>query len=172
MKIYSNNIKNGKFDDVIGHLGNEIKNNKPTHSFHLAWSEVPAHTQSLALIFMDHDAIPVCGFSWIHWLVANIDPALRELKENISLEGKLLEGVNSWASKFLPSNWQLSKEEATSFGGCAPPDQPHDYTIELYALDKKLDLERGFFMNELMKKMSGHILDKATLEVLYNNKKS
>jgi Raf kinase inhibitor-like YbhB/YbcL family protein len=171
MKITSNNIINGYFTDNIGHRGTHfLKNIMPNHSFHLAWKNLPAHTQSLALVFIDHDAIPVCGFSWIHWLVANIDPTLKELPENASATLNLLEGINSWNSDVIPAEWHLNKEEATAFGGCAPPDKEHLYTIELYALDKQLELPSGFMMNELLKAMKGHVLDKATLEALYKTK--
>ena len=170
MKIQSRNITEGRFDKSMGHLGGEIyKGRMPTRSFQLSWHELPANTKSLALIFIDHDAIPVCGFSWIHWTVANIDPAQQALAENASAAGGLLEGVNSWASGILPEAWKLTPEEATRYGGCAPPDQPHLYTIELYALDKKLALQKGFFMNELIHAMSGHVLEKATLSATYNN---
>ena len=169
MRIHSNNIKNGVFDNSVGRLGGNLRGVKPTHSFHLAWSDLPEKTLSLALIFIDHDAIPVCGFSWIHWTVANIDPALGELHEGASAQGGLLEGVTSWVSGILPEAWKLSHEEATGYGGCAPPDKPHTYTIELYALDKKLQLTRGFFMNELIHAMTGHVLENAVLSAKYNN---
>ena len=171
MKLRSNSINNGYFDDQFGHRGSQfLKDKKPSRSFHLAWEDVPQGSESLALVFIDHDAIPVCGFSWIHWTVANIDPALGELPENASIDMDLLEGVTSWNSGILPEAWYLDKEDATGFGGCAPPDQTHQYTIEVYALDTKLDLEQGFFLNELLKKMEGHILAKASLHGLYKTK--
>lgn len=171
MKITSNSIVNSYFKDEIGHHGSQfLKNIMPNYSFHLAWEDLPPGTQSLALTFIDHDAIPVCGFTWIHWLVANIDPSLKELPENASASMNLLEGVNSWNSGIIPKEWHLNKEEATSFGGCAPPDKEHLYTVVLYALDTQLALSPGFTMNELLKAMKGHVLDEATLEALYKAK--
>ncbi len=94
MKIFSNNIKNGYFDDKMGNRGEQFVSGEiSNYSFHLGWSDLPKGTQSLALIFLDHDAIPVCGFSWIHWTVANIDCSLSELPENASLTMNLLEPV-------------------------------------------------------------------------------
>ncbi len=171
MKIYSNNIINGHFTDNVGHHGSHFINNvMPNYSFHLAWQDVPPDTKSLALTFIDHDAIPVCGFTWIHWLVADIDPKLHALPENASATIELVEGVNSWGSGIIPEDWRLTKEEATMYGGCAPPDQDHLYTIELYALDTKLNFSRGFMMNDLLKAMKNHILDTAILEAWYRTK--
>lgn len=171
MKITSNNIINEYFTDNVGHRGTHFfKEVMPNYSFHLAWQDVPLNTKSLALVFLDHDAIPVCGFTWVHWLVANIDPTLNELPENASATMKLLEGVNSWNSGIIPKEWYLEKDDASGYGGCAPPDQEHLYTIELYALDTQLTLSPGFTMNALLKAMKGHILDKATLEAWYKTK--
>ena len=171
MKIRSNSIINGYFKNEIGHHGVQFhKEIKPSYSFHIAWEDLPTDTASLALIFVDHDAIPVCGFTWIHWTVANIAPSLKELPENASVNMDLLEGVTSWNSGIIPEKWKLNEIDATGFGGCAPPDKDHLYTIELYALDKQLTLSRGFPMNELLKSMNGHVLDKCTLEALYKTK--
>jgi len=171
MKINSTSIVNGYFKDDIGHRGSSfLKGKKPNYSFQLSWENLPKNTLSLALIFMDHDAIPVCGFSWIHWTVANIDPALKELPENASVDLNLLEGMTSWSSGIIPEEWRLSKEEDAGFGGCAPPDQEHLYTVEVYALDKKLALSRGFMMNDLLKAMKGHVLEKCVLEAMYKTK--
>lgn len=171
MKIKSNSIIHGHFNDNIGHRGTHFfKEIKPNYSFHLAWEDLPKDTVSLALTFIDHDAIPVCGFTWIHWTVANIDPALNELPENASVNLNLLEGVTSWSSGIISKDWRLNKEDDVGFGGCAPPDRSHLYTIELYALDTKLNLPRGFFMNDLLKAMKGHVLDTCTLEALYKTK--
>ena len=171
MKIYSNNIHNGYIDDAMGKRGQQfIQGKKPSRSFHLAWEDLPPSTISLALIFTDEDAIPVCGFTWIHWTVANIDPVLDELPENASEHLNLLEGVTSWSSGIIPEDWRINKADDAGFGGCAPPDKEHLYTIELYALDKKLMLSQGFFMNDLLKAMKGHVLDKCILEALYKTK--
>jgi Raf kinase inhibitor-like YbhB/YbcL family protein len=163
MKIYSNSIVNGYFDPKFGKHGTQFFKNMPSRSFHLAWDDLPVNTKSLALVFIDHDAITPMGFTWIHWVVANIDPALTELPENASVEQNLLQGVNSWRSPLLPEADRLTREEASHFGGCAPPDQPHRYTIKLYALNTLLDLKPGFPLNELLHTVEGHVLDKAKI---------
>jgi len=170
VKIYSKNIINGYLEDRFGKHETQILTSKEYNpSFHLAWSDLPKDTESMALIFLDYDAIPVCGFPWIHWTVANIDPKLKELPENASMEMKLLEGVTSWNSGLLSKEHRLDKEDATGYGGCAPPDQAHRYTIYMYALNKKLNLSRGFYANELLKAMDGYILDQATLHCMYRS---
>ena len=44
----------------------------PVVNFPIAVSDVPAGTETLAIAFIDYDAIPVGGFPWIHWTVANL----------------------------------------------------------------------------------------------------
>lgn len=172
MNIYSKSIIDGYLEDRFGHRGDQfIKGtNVSSRSFHLGWENLPQNTQSLAIIFIDHEAIPVCGFSWIHWTVANIDPNLKELPENASIEMDLLEGVTSWNAPIAPEEWRLTRDDAIGYGGCAPPDKDHRYLIKVYALDKKLDLQRGFYTNELLTAMEGHILAKAVLPAYYRVK--
>lgn len=170
MKITSNNIVNGYLDDKFGFRGSQFIGQKPSRSFHIAWSDLPEKTQTLALVFVDYDAVPVCGFPWTHWIVANIDPTLGSLPENASLDMNLLEGVTSWNSPLLSKESRLSREEATGYGGCAPPDKTHHYTLYVYALDSKLDLQRGFYLNEFLNALEGHVLDSAKLAALYNTK--
>ena len=43
--------------------------------------------------------------------------------------------------------------------------------MHVYALDKKLNLQNGFLMNEMFKQMEGHILDQYTLKFKYQLKK-
>lgn len=52
----------------------------------------------------------------------------------------------------------------------APPDKAHTYETHVYALDTTVDLENGFFMNELYHAMDGHILAEYTLKGTYPNK--
>ncbi len=165
MHIYSNSIVDGYLKDEFGKRG--VCNKKPIRSFHVGWNDLPSNTQSLALVFVDHDAIPVCGFSWIHWTVANIDPSLNELPENASINMNLIEGVSSWASKLLHDDWRLSLEDAIGYGGCAPPDKDHRYSITMYAINTKLDLTRGFYLNELLRQIDGNILEQKTIEAIY-----
>lgn len=168
MKLYSNNIHQGYLDDVCGHRGGPMfKNKKPTHSFHLGWKALPVGTKTLALVFIDYDAIPVCGFPWIHWTVANIDPIPGELTENASVTQSLLEGVTSWSSGLLPEEWKLAQDEDMGYGGCAPPDKTHVYQVEVYALDTFLALKRGFYLNELLHAIEGHVLEKTALKFRY-----
>ncbi len=176
MKVFSQNISDNYLQDPFGHRGQEFIKSKPSRSFHIAWSDLPEGTESLALIFIDYEAVPVCGFPWIHWTMANIDPSIGELPENFSVQNKanrsskFIEGVTSWNSKLLPKEWFLEKEEATGYGGAAPPDGTHLYTVNLFTLDTSLALKRGFFMNELLEKMEGHILAQASLKMFYKSK--
>ena len=48
-----------------------------------------------------------------------------------------------------------------------PPDKDHKYRVVIYALDKKLDLKKVFFLFELYEKMEGHILGESVLEGIY-----
>lgn len=171
MKIFSAGIRQDHyFEDRFGSGGTQFIKGKPSRSFPIAWKNLPQGTQTLALTCIDYDAVPVCGFPWIHWTIANIDPQVEGLPENASLEQRLLEGVTSWGSRLLPEGRRLTQEEATGFGGCSPPDRPHRYTIEVYALDKPLLLERGFYLNELIKAMEGAVLNQAVLYGWYKPK--
>lgn len=49
-----------------------------------------------------------------------------------------------------------------------PPDADHVYTLRIFALDTELDIENGFDMNVMFRKMRGHILAQAELEGLYS----
>ncbi|MGL4337725.1 MAG: YbhB/YbcL family Raf kinase inhibitor-like protein [Turicibacter sp.] len=164
--LTSTGIINGVIQPQYGFNGGIIgKDDMPTLSLPLDIHHPPKGTQSFALVLIDHDSIPVCGFSWIHWTLANLSTI--NLVENASvLGGDFIQGVNSWASPLLTPH--LTREEASYYGGMAPPDKAHLYTIECYALDCFLDLDNGFYLNELYHEMKGHILDKCCLEGHYD----
>ena len=112
----------------------------------LRWSEPPAGTQSLALIFDDVDAP---AGTWVHWVMFNIPAGTRSLSEDASTDpivaGLGTGGSNSWGN--------------LCYGGpCPPQGGPHRYTFRLYALDAVLDLDAGVSRVELDKAMEGHIL--------------
>ncbi|MGV3009910.1 YbhB/YbcL family Raf kinase inhibitor-like protein [Streptococcus thoraltensis] len=129
-------------------------------SFPFEIIDLPENTVSLAWTFTDIDAIPVCGFEYIHWVVANASPEKTKIAEDFASQDKEhLKGSNSLTSKFMDKDFgDLSK---TYIGPC-PPDKDHLYTLTAYALDKELDLKEGFFLNELRHAMNGHILAQAS----------
>ncbi len=151
----------GKYADAT-----DMMQNIPIRSIPIAWSRIPVGTISLALVMLDHDAIPVCGFSWIHWTVLNIDPSRNELAENASRNDvDLIQGKNSLASRQVCG--ELLESVTNFYSGPRPPDKEHEYEITVYALDSMLNLRNGFWLNELLHLMHGHILDSASLYGVY-----
>lgn len=168
MKIYSHNVKDGYLDLAFGNNTpntNDIVNGINLKSFHIAWEDLPENTKSIALVFDDPDAIPVCGFCWIHWGVINIDPQLMCLEEDTSrLQPNLIQSKTSWSSPLLGNE---SDANFSGYGGCAPPDKTHTYQITVYALDTMLDLKPGYWINEFYQASEGHILATACLKMKY-----
>jgi hypothetical protein len=112
-------------------------------------NDVPPKAQSLALIMDDPDA-PMG--TWVHWLVWNIDPKIKEIAEN-SVPADAIEGLTSFGK--------------TGYGGPCPPSGTHRYFFKLYALDKKIDLTSKSKKDDLEKTIQGHIIDQAELVGLY-----
>ncbi|MCF0217919.1 MAG: YbhB/YbcL family Raf kinase inhibitor-like protein [Malacoplasma sp.] len=174
MKAFSKNI------DANGYMHQDFGGNckKPDHfmdgnnvySFHIGWSEIPINTKSIAIFYFDYDSIPVCGFPFLHWAVANIDPNIKELNENASvlMQDTLIQGKNSTYSPLFSQDHKPNLSLKTQlFVGSAPPNCDHIYTVKVYAVNKMLDLKNGFFVNELMNQLSGNVLDKAEFKFIY-----
>lgn len=165
MVVTSTGIINGVIQDKYGGRGTQFNDNEiPTYSLPFKVDEAPEKTVSFAVILEDKDSYPVTGgFVWIHWLAANITRC--ELKENESQTSHdFVQGCNSWTS--IQGN-QQSRELSCFYGGMTPPDQDHIYELHVFALDSMLDLQTGFYLNELYHKMEGHILEQCTLKGVY-----
>ncbi len=141
-------------------IGNNSYAGYPITSFPIVITEVPEQAVSLALALVDYDSVPVCGFTWIHWLACNISAKISYIPENASQNEaiKMLQGQNSAASKFIGA---ADPKLIYRYIGPCPPDQDHDYHLTVYALDKFLDLKEGFYLNEFYKAMTDHILIKS-----------
>ena len=113
-------------------------------------SGVSPEAQSLVLIFDDPDA-PAGTFT--HWTVWNIDPKIKEIKENNVPEGAI-EGMTDFGR--------------SGYGGPCPSSGLHRYTFRLYSLDKKLDLGAGARRAALEEAMNGHVLEEAKLIAPYS----
>ena len=113
---------------------------------------VPQGTKSLALIFDDKDAP---GGSYVHWILWNIPPGTKVIKEN-SVPEEAVQGKNDF--------------KKNSYGGPCPPTRPHRYLFNLYALDVRLNLGPTSSKAALEKEMQGHILGQAQLTGTYKRK--
>lgn len=155
MKVTSTGVKNGIISKEYGGRGNQFnENGVPNYSLPFQVEGAPEGTVSLALVLEDKDACPVTGFVWIHWLAANITRF--EIKENESCSAKdFIQGCNSFVSI---QGGEQSRELSSFYSGMTPPDKDHVYELHIFALDCMLELENGFWLNELYQKMEGHIL--------------
>lgn len=152
MKITSKGIVNGIILDKYGKHGEGV-------SLPFKIEDYPSNTVCFALIMEDYDAIPVCGFDFLHWAVVNFTQD--EFADNESKTNKsLIQGINSRYKA-------LGIEAAHGWTGCAPPDKEHEYELHVFALDSKLDIKDGFFINELHHKLEGHILEEAVIKGIY-----
>lgn len=167
MKVTSTGIVNGIIDPKYGKYGDTFnENGVPTYSLPFTIEGAPSGTVSYAVVLEDKDAYPVSGgFAWIHWMAANITRT--DIKENESqTAADFVQGANSWTSM---QGGQQSVALSSFYGGMAPPDAPHLYELHVYALDTKLEVANSFLLNELYKKMDGHILAEYTLKGTYNS---
>jgi len=104
---------------------------------------IPRGTKSLALILDDMDAP---RGSYVHWILWNIDPGVKEIRENWVPEGAV-QGLNDF--------------KKNHYGGPCPPRRAHRYVFRMYALDTRLDLRPQSIKADLERAMKGHILAQA-----------
>lgn len=108
---------------------------------------VPENAKSLELIMDDPDATR--GVTFTHWLVWNIDPNTKIIKQGSKSPGSI-EGMTDFGR--------------IGYGGpCPPPGKPHRYFFKLYALKEKLDLPEGSSKTDLEKEIQKHLIEKAEL---------
>jgi hypothetical protein len=156
----------GRIMDKYGIKSMENIQGVPQRSLPYHWEGVPAGTKSFALVMQDYDNCPDEGFSWLHWLVADIPGDVTTLAEDASRQdATLIQGTNSWSMPYGPYA-EINGELTIGYGGPAPERQ-HLYQTKLFALDQVLGLEKGFFYNELLQKIEGHILAESVLTGSY-----
>lgn len=146
MKLESTSFKNGAV--IPRKYGYKNENVNPL----LEIKDVPNEAKSLVLIMDDPDAMGAVGKIWVHWLVWNIDPNTKQIKEN-SIPENSIQGKTDFGE--------------IAYGGPAPPDKEHVYIFKLYALDSELDLKEGSTKNQLEEAMKNHIISEARLQGRY-----
>lgn len=118
----------------------------------LHWTDVPAGTQSFALIVEDVDA-PSGVFT--HWIVFNIPGITRQWNQDLTKLPVIRQGNNSWG-------------HSAYNGPCPPPtNKIHHYTFTLYALSSTLDLTSGVSAEQLRAALRRYTLGEATLTGIY-----
>ena len=120
-------------------------NVQPAFSF----ENVPGTARSLALLFHDVDvALDGSPEDGLHWTVWNIPPDAGGLPEGGLPAGAVL-GRN------------VENRNAYLGPGAPPGPRYHHYVFELFALDCELELPSTAGRMELLRAMTGHIVDKA-----------
>ncbi|WP_254839082.1 YbhB/YbcL family Raf kinase inhibitor-like protein [Natronomonas marina] len=144
-------ISSPAFDDggpIPDRYGYTAENVNPP----LSIAGVPDGTVSLLLLVDDPDAVEPAGHIWDHWLVWDVPPDTEEIPEDWDAEGAV-EGQNDYGEQ--------------GYGGPNPPDGEHTYRFRLYALDAELGLPPSATRDDVADAVTGHIVEKATLEGTY-----
>jgi len=116
----------------------------------LMWYDPPENTETFVLISDDPDA-PMG--TWVHWVVYNIPPEIREFPKNIPsdpvMDGGSIQGITDFGT--------------SGYGGPCPPSGTHRYFFKIYALDTTLPLGEGASKKDVVNAMKGHILAKGQI---------
>jgi Raf kinase inhibitor-like YbhB/YbcL family protein len=194
MKLWSDSFKNGaaipgEFAFAVRDPATKVRlssNKNP----HLAWSDVPAGTESLVLLCIDGDA-PTDGTNvnkegatlpasmpradFYHWSLVDIPTARSsiaagEFSKEVTPKGKpaatlapMRNGINDYTAWFAGDKDMAG--DYYGYDGPCPPwndERTHHYIFRLYALDTaRLPLEGRFTCQDVLQAMRGHILDEA-----------
>jgi Raf kinase inhibitor-like YbhB/YbcL family protein len=120
-------------------------------SFPLSWTAGPAETRSYVLIVEDPDSKPPSAVPVVHWLAWNIPAGVTSLREGLQKQDRLED----------PPGLRQGPGSggAVGYRGPRPPagDGPHHYHIQVFALDRQLDLPAGTNRDEVLAAMKGHV---------------
>jgi Raf kinase inhibitor-like YbhB/YbcL family protein len=164
---------------------------------HLAWSDLPEGTRSLALVCCDPDApsrpddvnregvtvsadLPRVDF--FHWALVDLAPGEAPLQEGefsdgVTIGGKSVadgprgtrQGANGYTQWFGGDPDMAGTY--TGYDGPGPPwndERVHRYRFTLYALDvERCAVEGSFTAEDLLAAIEGHVLGQATVEGRY-----
>lgn len=199
MQLESHDLKSGTpipGEFAFGVPGNPVELSSNLNP-HLFWSGVPSGTRSFALTFIDLD-VPSKGddvnrsgrevpadlprVEFVHWLVANIPPEIREIargscSDGVTKRGKRnphgppdsVQGRNDYTDWFA-SDDDMSGDYFGYDGPCPPWNDSiiHRYCLTVCALDvAHLELATGFTLPELRSAINGHVLAEASIQCTY-----
>jgi len=164
---------------------------------HLAWGDVPEGTESFAIVCYDPE-VPSVGddvnqedrtvpvdlprTTFFHWVVLDLPPNLREVREGlhslgITPGGKTSEttpdggvcGINDYTDWF--ANDAKMKGNYYGYDGPAPPwndERIHAYHFTVFALNiRSLGMHGSFSGHKAMRALRSHVLTQASIVGLY-----
>lgn len=143
MRLISSAFKNGApIPSVYTCDGKNI--NPP-----LEIKDVPQGAKSLVLIVDDPDVPSFVRKDqmWVHWVIYDMPPGTRILKENTTPPG--IQGTGTGNEQH--------------YEGPCPPDREHRYFFKLYALTGFLKLKPGATKEQVEAAMEGQVLEKTEL---------
>ncbi len=157
----------GRLKDIYGAKPGGPANSR---SFPFTWTGLPAGTTAIAVVMDDPDARLVLAASgikadaFLHWVAADIDPALGGLPDNAVATVPMTLGRNGTGRPVYT---------APTPPGDIPRDTTrvriHVYRLKVYALSKPTGLKPGFTLGELMAAIKDTTLAVAELDVSYSN---
>jgi hypothetical protein len=120
----------------------------------VAWTDVPAGTQSFVLTIFDRHPV---AHNWLHWCIINLPASMRELTEGASgVRERMSEGSLEIRNSYGDAG----------YGGPNPPRHsgPHNYEITVYALSTpSLPLGPLASSEECLDAMKRHVLARASV---------
>jgi len=117
----------------------------------LAWSGVSYDAQALALVVDDPDAP---GGTYVHWVVANIDP----------MSGGVEEGATPDAGMQI-----VNSSGDTSYAGPCPPSGTHHYRFTVYELSHRVDVTADSSLDEVFAAIDDVSVGEGTLTGTYQH---
>lgn len=200
MKLRSNSFNDGDFLPIQYAFGKrsaegqiDLSDNRNPH---LAWSDLPPGTGSIAILCIDSDVptkpddvnqvgrvvpaeLPRTDFS--HWVLIDLAPdatvAEGAFCDGVTAKGKdgpegpqgSRQGINDYTGWFA-SDPEMAGDYYGYDGACPPFNDSivHHYRFTVYALDvDRLGMEGKFAAGDVQAAMEGHVLDEASMVAKY-----
>jgi Raf kinase inhibitor-like YbhB/YbcL family protein len=157
----------GRLDAMYGARAGGAANPR---SFPFSWKNVPQGTKALAVILDDPDARLVLaafgrtGDFFLHWIAADIDPALGGLPDNAAATMPIVQGKNGTGNAVY-----TAPQPPADIPKDTDKVRIHIYRLKVYALSAKTGLAPGFSLDELRNAIKDTTLGMAQLNVSYSN---
>lgn len=115
----------------------------------LAWSAALPEAKAFGIVLTDRDRP-----EYVHWVIANIDPTVTTIAENSVPPGA-----------FVATN---SEKKSGYAAPCPPTGSTHSYTIMLYALSTRVDVQKNSDAPSIIEKMNDVVLEVGTTDFTYS----